>query len=256
VSEPAETCVPQIETICEDEALPIKTIVDVDYCYDVTRTVCAETIEVVPQEVCTYKYVQTTRDTVAKTVVVNFEKKTNVQMVTVCQPHHRPAPYHPAPVYGHPAPVYGHPHHLGKRDADAEPKADANADADAEAQYGHGYGYGKYCKEVAQETAYNVPVPAPLDIPVKVAFPEPQKVCVDKPISLPVVQCDDIVEQKCIKVPTVEDSEVTVSKCIAQLAEPKCESRDLSLPKQVCVELVYGHAAPTHVAPAYPHKTA
>ena len=43
---------------------------------------------------------------------------------------------------------------------------------------------------------------------------------------------------------------------IAQLAEPKCESRDLSLPKQVCVELVYGHAAPTHVAPAYPHKTA
>ena len=99
--------------ICEDEALPIKTIVDIDYCYDVTRTVCSETIEVVPQEVCTYKYVQTTRDTVAKTVVVNFEKKTNVQMVTVCQPHHRPAPYHPAPVYGHPAPVYGHPHHLG-----------------------------------------------------------------------------------------------------------------------------------------------
>ena len=107
--------------ICEDEALPIKTIVDIDYCYDVTRTVCAETIEVVPQEVCTYKYVQTTRDTVAKTVVVNFEKKTNVQMVTVCQPHHRPAPYHPAPVYGHPAPVYGHPHHLGNSNLNLQP---------------------------------------------------------------------------------------------------------------------------------------
>merc|ERR1719225_2209408 len=71
----------------------------------------------------------------------------------------------------------------------------------------------------------------------------PKKVCVDKPISLPVVQCDDIVEQKCIKVPSVKDDSVTVSKCIAQLAEPKCETRDLSLPKQVCVELVYGHAS-------------
>merc|ERR1739838_712465 len=38
VSEPAETCVPQIEAVCADEVLPIKIIVDVDYCYDVTRT--------------------------------------------------------------------------------------------------------------------------------------------------------------------------------------------------------------------------
>jgi len=259
VSEPAETCVPQIEAVCADEVLPIKIIVDVDYCYDVTRTVCVETIEVIPQEVCVYKYVQKTEDTVAKTVVVNFEKKTNVQMVTVCQPHHAPAPYHPAPVYGHAAPAYGHHgthfrgHHIGKREAEAEPEAEASAEADA--QYG-GYGYGKYCKEVAQETAYNVPVLAPVDIAVTVAYPEPQKVCIDKPISLPVVVCSDIIEPKCIKVPSVEDSTVTVSKCIAQLAEPLCTSRDLSLPKQVCVELVYGHAAPTHVAPAYPHKTA
>ena len=56
-------------------------------------------------------------------------------------------------------------------------QAEASAEAEADAQrserdaQGYGYGgYGKYCQEVAQETAYNVPVPAPVDIPVKVSF--------------------------------------------------------------------------------------
>jgi len=219
VVEVAETCTPTIAVECVNVALPVKLIEDIDFTYTVTRTVCTESIEVIPQEVCIYKYNQKTEDTTAKTVEVTFEKVTDVQMVTVCQP--------------------------------------------GPAGYGHG-GYGgyghNYCKEVAQETAYNVPVVTPVDIDVTVAYPEPEKVCVDKPISLPVVQCNDISEERTIKVPTVVDSEVTVAKCIAKIGEPDCQTVELTLPKQRCIELAYGHAhevahapAPAPYAPAAPH---
>jgi len=206
VVETAEVCTPVIETVCEDVSLPIKIIVDVDFTYTVTRTVCSVSIDVIPQEVCSYSYEQKTEDTTAKTVEVTFEKKTDVQMVTVCQP-------------------------------------------------GHGYGgYGhNYCKEVAQETAYNVPVVTPVDVPVTVAYPEPIKTCVDKPIDLPVVSCEDLSEERTIQVPSVEDSEVIVPKCVAKLGAPACQAVELTLPKQVCKELAYGDAhvphAP-HPAPA------
>jgi len=119
-----------------------------------------------------------------------------------------------------------------------------------------GYGpYGPtphYCQEVAQETAYNVPIVTPVDVAVTVAYPEPQKVCVDKPISLPVVSCADITEEKTIKVPTVEDSEVIVPECKAQLGAPACQTVELTLPKQVCKELVYGHAHEAVEHPPHP----
>merc|ERR1711935_501147 len=101
--------------------------------------------------------------------------------------------------------------------------------------HGHGYGgYGhNYCKEVAQETAYPVPI----------------KSCVDKPIDLPVVSCADLTEERTITVPSVEDSEVTVQKCVAKLGAPACSAVELTLPKQVCKELTYGHAHDTHPAP-------
>merc|ERR1712086_386280 len=275
VSETAETCTPTIETVCEDIVLPIKIIVDVEQCDEITRTVCTESITVIPQEVCVYEYVKKYKETVAKTVIVNYVKETNVQMVTVCSGGHH-APVHHAPI--HHAPIHHAPHHgfhnhgahlghaphqrvlpaphfIGKREAEAEASAEADADAqrpERDAQ-GYGYGgYGKYCQEVAQETAYNVPVPAPVDIPVKVSYPLPQRVCVDKPIKLPVVTCDDIISTKCIQVPTVVDSSVKVASCKAQLGAPACSNHELSLPKQRCIALVYGHAE--HVAPGYHHK--
>merc|ERR1712072_1479581 len=184
VVETAEVCTPAFETICADVELAT---------------------EVIPQEICTYKYQQKTEDTVATTVEVTFAKKEDVQMVTVCAPggHHG---------------GYGH------------------------GGYGGYGGYGKYCKEVAQTTQYNVPVVTPVDLPVVVAYPEPIKVCVDKPISLPRVTCEDIVSTKCITVPEVEDAVESVEKCDVQLAAPACSNVELTLPKQVCVELVYGYA--------------
>jgi len=122
------------------------------------------------------------------------------------------------------------------------------------AQYGYGHGYGhNYCKEVAQETCYNVPVVTPVEPAVEVTYPEPLKTCVNKPIALPRISCEDLTEEKCITVPEVEDVTETFEKCITQLAAPACQTVELTLPKQVCVEIVYGYAAdaPKHEEPAY-----
>lgn len=211
MTEIAEVCTPAFETVCENVDLAIKRIVDVEFCYTVTRTVCTESIEEIDNEVCSYSYQRHEEATTAKTVEVTFEKQTNVQMVTVCQP---------TPSYG----GYGH------------------------GGYSSGYGHN-YCKEVAQETAYNVPVVTAVDVDVTVAYPEPIKTCVNKPISLPRVSCEDLSEERCITVPEVEDDVESVEKCQTQLAAPACQKVELTLPKQVCVELVYGYAhepAPHH----------
>jgi len=215
VVEPADVCTPTIAKTCVPVELPIKVIVAKEQCYDVTRTVCTESIEIIPNEVCSYSYETKEIETTGKTVEVVFNKETDTQMVTVCQPG-----------YG----GYGHGGYGG---------------------YGH-----QYCNEVAQETQYNVPSVPVVEPPVTVIVPEPKKTCVDKPISLPRVSCEDLVENKCIQVPEVEDSSVTVDKCTYGLGEPACQKVELTLPKQVCVELVYGYAheehAPKEHAPA-PH---
>jgi hypothetical protein len=217
VTEKAQVCTPTIATTCANVELAIKIIISVEQCYPVVRTLCTESIEVIPNEVCTYSYEPQDEATIAKTVEVTFKKESKTQMVTVCQP---------GGGYGG---GYGHGGYGG---------------------YGH-----QYCNEVAQETQYNVPVVTAVDVDVTVTYPKPVKTCVEKPISLPRVTCANIEVEKCIQVPEVEDSSVSVAKCVAGLGAPECIDVELTLPKQVCVELVYGYAHehkehPTH-APAY-----
>merc|ERR1712060_500749 len=117
------------------------------------------------------------------------------------------------------------------------------------AGYGyHAYGHN-YCKEVAQETCYNVPVLTVVEPAVDVIYPEPIKTCVNKPISLPRISCEDLSEEKCITVPEIEVVTETVDKCVAGLGEPACQAVELTLPKQVCKEINYGHSL--EVEPAY-----
>merc|ERR1712200_303256 len=112
--------------------------------------------------------------------------------------------------------------------------------------YGHGHGYGEnYCKEVAQETCYNVPVVTVVEPEATVTYPEPIKTCVNKPISLPRISCEDLAEEKCITVPEVEDVTEAAEKCVTGLTDPACQGVELTLPKQVCVEIVYGFAHET-----------
>merc|ERR1739846_267711 len=102
----------------------------------------------------------------------------------------------------------------------------------------HSYGHN-YCKEVAQETAYNSPVVTPVFPPVTVAYPEP------------INTCEDLVENKCITVPEVEDDIAVIEKCITQLGAPDCSTVELTLPKQVCKEINYGYAEETHDVEPY-----
>jgi hypothetical protein len=210
VVEPADVCTPTIAKSCADVTLDIKLIESVEQCYTVTRTVCTESIEIVPNEVCSYSYEPKSEETTGKTVEVAFTKESKTQMVTVCQPG-----------YG----GYGHGGYGG---------------------YGH-----QYCNEVAQETQYNVPSVPVVEPPVTVVYPNPVKTCVDKPISLPKVTCADLSEEKCIQVPAIKPDSITVAKCTYALGEPACQKVELTLPKQVCVELVYGYAhEEKHHAPA------
>merc|ERR1711892_123972 len=109
----------------------------------------------------------------------------------------------------------------------------------------HSYGHN-YCKEVAQETCYNVPVVTPVEPAVEVAYPEPIKSCVNKPINLIVISCEDLTAEKCITVPEVMDDIEVEEKCITQLAAPACQTVELTLPKQVCKEINYGYAENVH----------
>merc|ERR1719450_283603 len=121
------------------------------------------------------------------------------------------------------------------------------------AGYGyHAYGHN-YCKEVAQETCYNVPIVTPTTPAVNVVYPEPIKTCVNKPISLPRISCEDLSEEKCITVPSIEVVSETFSKCETVLGAPNCVNVQLTLPKQVCKEINYGYAedAQEEPEPAY-----
>merc|ERR1711936_1099656 len=52
-----EVCVPSFKTDCDKESVPGgKVIKHHDQCYDVTKTVCTETHEIVDMEVCAYAF--------------------------------------------------------------------------------------------------------------------------------------------------------------------------------------------------------
>lgn len=83
---------------------------------------------------------------------------------------------------------------------------------------------------------------APVDVPVTVSFPVPEKKCESKPIVLPRVSCQVKTEKKCIPVPDVQDDIQLVEKCQPVIGTPLCQKVELVLPKQVCQDLVYGYA--------------
>merc|ERR1712158_45156 len=66
--------------------------------------------------------------------------------------------------------------------------------------------------------------------------------------------CKEVAQETCYNVPVVEDDVEAVDKCVTVLADPDCQAVELTLPKQSCVELVYGYAETAHhnEAPAPP----
>merc|ERR1712032_1411545 len=81
-----------------------------------------------------------------------------------------------------------------------------------------GYSYDEVkCKDVEQETCYNAP-------------------------ELVRVSCEDLTAEKCVTVPEVEEAEQEVEVCRQEIGAPKCDTVSLELPKEHCIEIVYGYA--------------
>ena len=120
-----------------------------------------------------------------------------------------------------------------------------------------GYGHKVYghdsCQEVAKQTCYNTPEVIPMSPPVQVTYSESSRTCVKKHISLPIISCEDVVSESCVTVPDVEEGMDEAEICITQLTAPACSTVELSLPKQVCKEIIYTSHPPPPPPPSYPY---
>ncbi len=187
--------------MCISEPLVTKRIIETDYCFTVNNTVCEVTKRVVDNEVCTFEVETKEEASTAKTVVAQFDKKCRKQKVTVCD-------------------------YAGYQNYDPY-------DPDT-------FDYSPICREVAQETCFNVPSVEPVDVPVSVTYPEPIKKCTSTPIIIPKVNCHTETSRQCIKVPALEDVPSKIDKCEPVLAVPICQRVELILPKQVCQDIIFG----------------
>ena len=62
------------------------SIEEKEVCFEVAKTECKETAESVDIEICTYVYEEMEVEQPAKTIQVQFEKKCENHVVTVCEP--------------------------------------------------------------------------------------------------------------------------------------------------------------------------
>ena len=114
--------------------------------------------------------------------------------------------------------------------------------------YGHDQ-YGPKCEEISQKSCYNQPKVEEVEKDVVLVLPEPQLKCTQKTIKVPEVTCKTKAEHVCINVPRIVQQPTTVQKCVPELAGEKCDHIVLTLPKQVCKDLIVGDA---HPVPKYP----
>lgn len=203
----AEICTPTYTSSCGPFQVRGTKLGETEKCVTVSRTVCTQSTETQNAEVCLIEFKDRKQSVTATTVEVKFAKACEKQMVTVCQPQ---------PSYGSPNAPYS-------------------------------YHTVQHCKEVGQETCYNVPTLESKQIQVEVTLPEPVQRCQTRPVIVPTVECTDVTDKRCVKLPSVEEADTTAQACVPVAANPKCDQVELVLPKQICRELLYGYAEkPVH----------
>merc|ERR1711887_24892 len=93
VEKDAEVCVPTFKTECEKEDVKNGLVIkQQEECYQVTKTVCTETEDIVNNEVCAYSFTLVPVETEAKLVDVKWEKSCTEDTICV-NPHHKPGGY-------------------------------------------------------------------------------------------------------------------------------------------------------------------
>lgn len=203
----AEVCVPGFTNENKPVELNVKNVVEGEFCYTQTQSVCEETTKNVEREICTYSYGQRVEKLDATTTQVTYEDKSETMKVTTCSPSHYKQPYNP----------YG-PH--------------AHKES----------GEHQYCREEYQTQAYRVPkVDEPLSVQVDGNVPEPKQECTKLTLEVTEVVCNDVEVEKCIKVAELEEAKVSADQSEVVLGEPDCAQVTLSLPTEVCSKHGYGH---------------
>lgn len=205
----AEICTPTYTPSCGPFPVQGTVLGEREQCVTITRTVCTVIKEKARVRVCLVEYKDKVQAVTATTVQVKFERACEKQMVTVCEPQ---------PSYGPPQPAYG----AGYPD--------------------HSYHSVQHCKEVGQETCYNIPILETQEIQVEITLPEPVEKCENREIEVPGLECEDVPESQCVQLPTVEPAKMDATACVPVVSDPKCDKVELVLPKQVCRELLYGYA--------------
>jgi len=109
--------------------------------------------------------------------------------------------------------------------------------------YGYSKGSYQHCKEIAQETCFNKPKVQPKKTEVDVRVPEPSQDCQPMRVELPTVECEVVEEERCVDLPALEAADVPAEQCTVDIGPPECKPVELVLPKQVCQEVLYGHAS-------------
>jgi len=203
----AEICTPTYTSSCGPYKVRGTQLGEQEKCVTVSRTVCTQAQETQAVEVCLIEFQDRKQSVTATTVEVKFAKACEKQMVTVCQPQ---------PSYGSPTAPYSY-HSI------------------------------QHCKEVGQETCYNIPTLESKQIQVEITLPEPVQKCQTRSVIVPTVECEDVTDKRCVNLPSVEESDSEAQACVPVVANPKCDKVELVLPKQICRELLYGYAEkPVH----------
>ena len=84
--EKAQVCRPKLASNINTVNVNAVGITSKEQCHSVSRTVCAVSIQLIPNQVCTYSYQQKEVETTGKTVEVSFSSACHNQVKTVCQP--------------------------------------------------------------------------------------------------------------------------------------------------------------------------
>lgn len=77
-TEVVEICVPTVATTCKNTSVPRQEYREIPKTYKVNNTICKETIQVIPQEVCSYFYEQSREDIVINLLNIDFLNKSAI----------------------------------------------------------------------------------------------------------------------------------------------------------------------------------
>jgi len=116
--------------------------------------------------------------------------------------------------------------------------------------YGQGYGHAT-CKHQNTKVCYNEPSLEQVKQSVTVEYPVANEVCVNNQVTIPRVECEEVETETCIDLPYTQEETVELEKCGAELDKPKCKETILTLPTQICEEILeYEAPAPAYHSPA------